>query len=512
MAQNRLVAAATNPGARATLLDRAAGWPATVALLGMAIVVGALVAWTPTANPARTSAPGATEAGAIGPQRVGAAAGGTLAPTGGEAQTGGATGQLRIGASTSAIVPGSVNRTSINVVATYDVHANVHYGDRKVGAVSTITVRNASGGPIDRLELNTLTARIGGLRVGTTTVDGRAVTPSVSDQTILVPLGGILPDGASAVVRLAFRATLRSDLAGSNWMFTRVNGVIDANRWLPWISLRRPFTRSNHGEPFFTVSSPLVRVRITTDRTLRFATTGVRIAASGLTQTFEARNVRDFNFAASPYYSVHSASVGNTTIRVYAKAGYPWATVLGYAKNAIARMGALVGTYPYRTFVVAQSAGAYGMESPQMIWIPGGLSGSHLRWLVHHETAHQWFYGIVGSDQAYQPFADEAVADHLARYVTGIWRASRCSTGRLDLSIYRYSSTCYFEVIYVQGSAFLDGIRRRMGTAAFWRAMRDYVAAHRYGMGSTKAVLDSLDAHTTLDLRPTFARRFPAYY
>jgi len=147
-----------------------------------------------------------------------------------------------------------------------------------------------------------------------------------------------------------------------------------------------------------------------------------------------------------------------------------------------------------------------------MIWIPGGLSGSHLRWLVHHETAHQWFYGIVGSDQAYQPFADEAVADQLARYVTGIWRASRCSIGRLDLSIYGYSSSCYFEVIYVQGSAFLDGIRRRMGTAAYWRAMRDYVAAHRYGMGSTKAVLDSLDAHTTLDLRPTFARRFPAYY
>jgi len=415
-------------------------------------------------------------------------------------------------ATASAIVPGAVNRTSIRLVATYDVNATVHYWDRRVSAVSVMSVRNASGGPIDRVELNTVTARIGSLRLGSVTVDGRTVSPSISDQTILVPLGGVLPDGATASIRIVFRATLRSDLSGSNWLFTRTNGIIDANRWLPWVSVRRPFNRPNHGEPFYTASSPYVRFRVTTDRTLRFATAGVRTAASGLTQTFEARDVRDFNFAASPFYSVHSATVGNTIVRVFSRTGYPVSTVLGYAKSAIARMGALVGTYPYRTFTVAQSAGAYGMESPQMIWIPGGLSGSHLRWLVYHETAHQWFYGMVGSDQAYQPFADEAAADHLARYLTGIWRSSRCSTARLDLTIYRYSATCYFEIIYIQGSAFLNGIRRRMGTSNYWHAMRDYVAARRFGFGSTPALLSNLDAHTSLDLRPTFAPRFPRFY
>jgi hypothetical protein len=100
----------------------------------------------------------------------------------------------------------------------------------------------------------------------------------------------------------------------------------------------------------------------------------------------------------------------------------------------------------------------------------------------------------------------------LARYVTGIWRSSRCSTARLDLTIYRYSSTCYFEIIYIQGSAFLDSIRRKMGTTGYWRAMRDYVAAHRFGLGSTPTLLNNLDAHTLLDLRPAFARRFPRFY
>lgn len=412
----------------------------------------------------------------------------------------------------SAIVPGSVGRTSIDLVATYDVDLALHYGDRSLAATSTMSVTNASGGPIDRLELNTIAARLGHLALGAVTVDGRQVSPTVRDQTILVPLGGILADGATATVRLSFRAALRRDLVGSDWLFTRTNGIIDAYRWLPWVSQRRPFTRPNYGDPFITASSPLVRVRITTDRALVIAATGQRVAATGLSQTFEAHNVRDFTVTASPSFTVHGARVGSTTVSVYAKVGYPVSTVLGYAKSAIAVEGAFVGAYPYPTFSVVQSAGGDGMESPELVWIPGGLSGSHLRWLIFHETAHQWFYGIVGSDQANQPFADEAAADQLARTVTGIWRASHCATGRLDLSIYRYSSACYFEIVYVQGSRFLDGIRARMGSAAYWAALHAYIDAHRFGLGRSRALLDALDAATPLDLRPLFATRFPSLY
>jgi len=415
----------------------------------------------------------------------------------------------------TAIVPGSVNRTSINLVATYDVKLTMDYGTRNITATSTMVVRNESGAGIDRLELNTVTARIGSLKLGTVTVDGKAVTRSIDDQTAVVNLGGVLPDGASATVRVPFHATFRSTLTGStgsNWMFTRLNGVIEANRWIPWVSLRRPFDRPNHGDPFYTASSPLVRVRIATDRRLVFATTGRKVSATSLVQTFEAKNVRDFNFAASPSYRVSSVKVGSTWIKVYGKAGYPASTVMSYARRAIARYGQLVGTYPYTTFKVAQSAGGYGMESPQLIWIPGGVSGSHLRWLVYHETAHQWFYGLVGSDQAREPFTDEAAADMMARYVTGIWRASRCSTARLDRSIYGYSAACYFEIIYIQGAKFLDNLRARIGTTRYWNALKAYVAAHRYGLATTKSLLDTIDASTTLNLRPTFHPRFPRLY
>ena len=120
------------------------------------------------------------------------------------------------------------------------------------------------------------------------------------------------------------------------------------------------------------------------------------------------------------------------------------------------------------------------MESPGLIWIPYGIGSANLRYLVSHETAHQWFYGLVGNDQARQPFADEAAADFMAREITGTRRGSRCSTAPLDRTIYGYSSTCYYEVVYIQGGNLINEARRRMGSTAFWAAMREYVADHRY--------------------------------
>jgi aminopeptidase N len=152
------------------------------------------------------------------------------------------------------------------------------------------------------------------------------------------------------------------------------------------------------------------------------------------------------------------------------------------------------------------------MESPGVIWIPRGTPTANLTYLVNHETAHQWFYGLVGNDQAAQPFADEAAADFLARHVLGSRRASRCASAPLDRTIYGYGRSCYYEVVYIQGGAFLDYVRRRMGNAAFWRAMRGYVAEERYGIARTQDLLGALDAATALDLRTLYARRFPRLY
>ena len=418
-------------------------------------------------------------------------------------------------AAASAIIPGSVDRTSLSLSATYATKLSLYYGSRTFRLDSTATITNTSGGPIDRVELNTAVARLGGMRLTAVTVDGSAVPARVSDQTIVVPLGGILPAGATAAVRVRYAATLRTSLSGSSWLFTRANGIVNAYRWIPWVSRATPFDRPNHGDPFVTPVSPLVRLTVTADRSLVIVTSGDRLSRTpdGRVQVFEARNVRDMTLNAAPDYRSRSVAVGDTRVRYYYRSSASASAILDGAADAFRWYEAHLGDYPYPTFSVVQSAGGYGMESPRLIWIPMGTASGNIRYLTAHETAHQWFYGLVGNDQARQPFADEAAADFVARYVTGLKRASRCATGRLDLRIYEYSAACYYERVYIQGGNLLDAARREMGSTAFWGALRRYVADHRYGFASNQTLLEALDDATSKDLaRLLFAARFPRIY
>jgi hypothetical protein len=418
-------------------------------------------------------------------------------------------------APTTDIVPGSVNRTSLFLDATYDAALRISWGTRKISVDSTATIRNTSGAPIDRIELNTIAARLGGIQLHGVTVDGVAVSATRSDQTIVVPLGGALPVDGTTRIRVRFHATLRSSLSGSNWLFTKANGIIDLYRWLPWVSRKIAFDRPNHGDPFETPSSRSVRVKITTSRPLVLATSGDRtsVSADGLTQTFAATDVRDFTVTAATDYRTRSRVVRDSVVRVYYRPGAPGAAMLDAAADAFDALERRLGSYPHRTFRVAQSAGAYGMESPGLVWIPTGVAASNLRYLAAHETAHQWFYGIVGNDQAKQPFADEAAADFVARSILGARRGSRCATATLDRTIYEYSAACYYEKIYIQGGNLLDAARRKMGSTAFWAALRGYIAANRNTISKTETLLDALDAATPIDLGKTlFAPRFPRIY
>lgn len=413
------------------------------------------------------------------------------------------------------IVPGSVGRSSLELDAVYRANLKLSWASRAIWVDSTAVITNTSGAEIDRVELNTIAARLGNIRLRPVTVDGVAVRASISGQTILVPLGGVLPVDGVTRIRVRFSARLRSDLEGSDWLFTRTNGIADLYRWLPWVSRRVTFERPNHGDPFVTPTSRDVRVRITTDRRLVLATTGDRVSVSpdGLTQTFAAENVRDFTVTAATDYQTRERVVGSTTVRVWFRPGTRGAAWLDAGADAFAALEERLGPYGYPTFKVVQSAGGAGMESPGLIWIPTGTAAVNLRYLAAHETAHLWFYGIVGSDQVREPFTDEAAADFAARSVLGIHRASRCPTARLDRSIYDYSARCYYETVYIQGGNLLDDARQLMGSDVFWAALRGYVEANRHRLAATSTLLRTLDDATPLDLAGLlFAPRFPRIY
>ncbi len=404
-----------------------------------------------------------------------------------------------------------VDRSSLDLRATYTVTVGLSWAANTIRVATRIGITNTSGGPISRLELNTVAARLGSMTGLSASVGGTAVTARISGQTLIVPLPHVLAAGGSLTVRVSYRARFRTDTAGSDWLWSDSSGVIAAYRFIPWVSRAVAFDRPTTGDPFVTPVSPRVQVTFTLDRPLTLATSGRRIASSRLRQTFLAENVRDFNFTASPDYKVlNGTSVdGSIAIRVLTRWGGA-GQMLAEARRAIAQYEAWIGPYPYPTFTIAQTPGGYGMELPALIWIPRTTTA--LGYVVAHETAHQWFYAVVGNDQTTNEFADEAMAELLSRTLTASFRASRCSTERLDLSIYQYSGACYYEVVYIQGAAFLRKIRSIAGDAAFWGALRRYYAANRYGISTDRRLLTALLGAAGNSVLPMYHDRFPSLF
>jgi hypothetical protein len=417
-------------------------------------------------------------------------------------------------AQATAIVPGSVNRSSLKLRATYLVNASIAVSTGVINVTTTIDARNDSGDDIDRVELNTIAPHFGPITITAATVDGTPVTVAVGSQTLTVPLGGILPNGASMQVRIGYRATLTNSLGGSNWLWTRSGGTLALYRWIPWISASRPFG-PDHGDPFVTPSSPHVHVDLHLDKSMVLAT-GANVASTAPSKTWSIGldNVRDLSIVLAPDFSVTKASANGVSIRAYSRpGGVSGATLADLARKALIAEASRVGVaYPWPNFTVTETKGGVAMESPRSIWIPGNSSSSSLKYLVYHETAHQWFYGLVGNDQSHEPFADEAAADMLARSVLGTLRSSHCASDDLDRWTSAYSASCYYETIYIQGANFLNRMRDKMGTTRFWNAMEAYVQANRHGLAGTKKLLDALRAASPVDILPNLKARFPTLY
>ncbi|MCI0344576.1 MAG: hypothetical protein L0221_03895, partial [Chloroflexi bacterium] len=346
-------------------------------------------------------------------------------------------------------------------------------------------------------------------------VDGAAVTASVDSQTILVPLGGVLPPGARVRLRLTYTAQVGEASSGRAWLFTRRNGIVELYRWLPWVSRNARFAGSA-GDPFVTPTSPNVRVRLRTDRPVIVGASGPQVGGAeqpSRDMTFAASNVRDFNLILSESYDVSERTVDGIVVRLLTKTGQlNRARIDELADASLRTFGENLGPYPYPELTIAEAAAPVGMESPAMVWIPSVSTSSPLIDVIPHEIAHQWFYAMVGNDQISDPFADEAIASFMSRDLMDLLRAPRCEMDTADESIYDYVDPCYYETIYIRGALMYDSIRDDMGDSAFWAAVRGYVEVHRFGLGSTRELLDALQGATSVNLRPRIEALLPSIY
>jgi hypothetical protein len=397
---------------------------------------------------------------------------------------------------------------SLRLSATYDVTASFSWATRAVSVHTTAHVTNSSGASVSTIAFNLATLRTGAANVGVVTVRGSSANETITDQTVLVPVSPALPAGSSADVVINYTANLASTGGGYKWEFTRTNGVMTAYRWIPWLSRTIRFSNAGGGEATETPTSSHVHVAITTDQTLVIASSGKRNPGSGLTQTFDAYNVRDFNFSAAPDYHSASRTTGGATITFFYRT-LSSTSVLNWAVDAFDYYTNKVGDYPADYVNIAEVGPWYGMESPNLFWIPRN-AGSLLKYEVVHEMAHEWFYSAVGNDQALEPFADESVAEFLSRDLVSTWTSSKCPGGKLDRTIYTSPGSCYIPVIYYQGYQYLKDYRSHVGATAFWQGLHNYYVANKLGIGGTRKLLDALDAAS--GYQPNHAARFPSLY
>jgi hypothetical protein len=407
-------------------------------------------------------------------------------------------------------VSAATHPSSLALRATYDASAQVSWQAGTLSVESTAVVTNTTAKSVQQLTFNLITLRTGAATLSIVSVDGTPVAPSVSGQTINVPLPAPLAPAATTSVTVSYEAKFNSLSGAMGSLLVKKSGIVTAYRWIPWLSRQQAFNAPNFGETWVTAVSPRVRVWLKSDVAVKFATTGTFVGIDNGARMYVARDVRDFNFSASAGYKLKTITWRGKTLDFYTRT-LPVDTLVNFTVATLNRMSDLIGAYPYAHLTVAEMPEETGMESPAMNWISATMTGSRLRYMIVHEVAHQWFYSSVGSNQATEPFADEAVADFFTRDQLGMFRSPTCATARLDLSVYSYSRSCYNEAIYVQGGLYLRWYRTRVGSAAFWSGLSNYVAQYADGLAGTRKLLDALDAASGFD-SSQHATRFPSLY
>ena len=138
--------------------------------------------------------------------------------------------------------------------------------------------------------------------------------------------------------------------------------------------------------------------------------------SDSLTWIFKAENVHDFAWVADTEY-VHEKIEGGDGVVYHLlyleDVKDRWTTMNKQVPAIIQSLSRQIGQYPYPQFTVAQ-AGDGGMEYPMINFITGRRSPQSLLGVVAHEAAHEWFYGVLGSNEADYSWMDEGFTSYIS--------------------------------------------------------------------------------------------------
>jgi len=238
--------------------------------------------------------------------------------------------------------------------------------------------------------------------------------------------------------------------------------------------------------------------------------------------SFDALAVRDFALIISPQFETAQAVQDGVLVTAYAVTASQAREMLKYGRKALETYSEAFGAYPYPSYTLAQVSFPHGgMEYPGLSMISADLlsaGGRELEYAVAHETAHQWWYAVVGSDGWRQAWQDEALAEFsLLKYAEKHYgRAERedLEQSRMESALrvtvpqgvtpgapldYFPSMSLYKLVVYDRGAACLCALDRTVPLDGF---LRDYYQNYAFQRASREHFEQQLFASTGEDLTP----------
>ncbi len=243
-------------------------------------------------------------------------------------------------------------------------------------------------------------------------------------------------------------------------------------------------------------------------------------------QTFviRAQNARDFSLALMYDYSELQKTINKTSLRCYAPKGNEDTcnAVLEQSGLMMNYYNCTLGTYPYSEFkvVFVPMKGFHGMEYSGMIFLSqdfldGSWPSQKSEFVLAHEIAHQWWYGMVGNDQVKEPWLDEGLANWCAyKYLNEVRNISLpAQTAREGVNLGRelcemYSRQDYYMTAYTGGEAFWFGLEKELGENEVKDVLRRYLAEYRYKIASSHDLLKIIRQEAHKDMEKYFYQWF----
>ncbi len=377
----------------------------------------------------------------------------------------------------------------------------------------------------------------GKMNVANVTADGANVQPVfLKDGSVMqIPLAKALAPNDHVELDMDFDVIMQINVDVAYGRFGYKENVVSGTAWYPtlsvydaglgwWTSLPDP-----KGDPAYSETG-LYDVRLTAPADLIVLTSGKEIATTinpdgTVTHRDVSGPMRDFAFMASQRYVIQSETVDNILVNVahyrnddgilaafYSAFHDGTPDALQFARNALTTYDSLFGEYPFAQFDVVENPTPSGVEYPGLIQISehSWQKGQpFLETLLSHETAHQWFYSLVGNNQVEHPWLDEALASCLEIVYTREVKHNPASTAAyvqrfqdryqsylnnggpdlpLDLPVSSYSGIGYGAIVYSKGPLFYTLLEQRLGIPTVYKALNTYFHRYEYAIATSADV------------------------